>query len=388
MKTRSSAISSVSTVLTAVVTAMVMAACTQAAMTSQDLSFGADGLTFAVVPTLTAGTPMADVTLPEAKSGSGGITYSVTPMVPGLAFDPATRVLGGTPTTAGTFPMTYAARTADGDEAALNFTVAVRSSFIGTWQSTLGWEEDDRIVGTYTDTLTFTKNRYIQNRSFYRTGETSTEDTWVHGGSWEANPTDRTLTRIWYHNHDDDDETPDRLTKVRKNYLWNVDRTVLCVEHWAADREHLDSSNCELYRRVASPPPAGLLGEWTGIGHDDNWNIVITDTRFTVSNGRIEEDGRFIGFTLTGTYEVNLEELFIMMTIEDALEDGNTSVLDGDEQWWKGQVSRWAFAPTDDPNRIIVSTHYEEHEWLEQTQEWIDSTETPYGDYWLTLEKQ
>ena len=388
MKTRSSAISSVSTVLAAAVAAMVMAGCTQAAMTPKDLSFGTEGLMVAVVPALTAGTPMADVTLPEAKGGSGDITYSVTPIVPGLMFDPATRVLGGTPTTAGTSLMTYAARTADGDEATLSFTVAVRSSFIGTWQSTVEWYEDDRMVGTYTDTLTFTKSRYILSRSYYRTGETATADTWDHGGSWEDDPTGRTLTRIWYHNHDDDDETPDRLTRVRKNYVWNVDRTVLCVEHWADDREHLDSSNCELYRRVASPPPAGLLGEWTGIGDDDNWNIVITPTRFTVSNGRIEEDGRFIGFTLTGTYEVNLEELFIMMTIEDALEDGNTSVLDGDEQWWKGQVSRWAFAPTDDPARMVISTHWEEHEWLEQTQEWIYSTETPYGAYWLTLEKQ
>ena len=386
MKTRSSAIISVSAVLAAVVAVMVMTDCTQAATTSKDLSFGIKDLMVAVVPTLTAGTPMADVTLPEAKGGSGDTTYRVTPMVPGLAFDPATRVLGGTPTAAGTFPLTYTARTADGDEATLSFTVTVRSSFIGTWQSMSEWEEDGRLVGTFTDTLTFTKSRYILNRSFYRTGETSTEDTWDHGGSWEA--TDRTITRIWQHNHDDDDETPEQLTRVQKNYLWNEDRTVLCVEHWTDDREHLDSPQCELYRRVASRPPAELLGEWTGIWGNDNWNIVITPTQFTVSNGRIEEDGRFIGFTLTGTYEVNLEELFILVTIEDALEDGNTSVLEFDEQWRKGQVSRWAFAPTDDPDRIVVSTHWEEHEWLEQTQEWIYSTETPYGAYWLTVEKQ
>lgn len=373
---------SVSMVLAAVAAVMVMAACTQAAMKSEDLSFRTEGLMVAVVPTLTAGTPMTNVTLPEAMGGSGDITYTVAPIVPGLVFDPATRVLGGTPTTAGTFPLTYTAKTAAGDEATLEFTVKVQSSFIGTWQSKVVWEGDDNI---YTDTLTFTKSRYIMSRSHYRTGSSSVDHYWNHSGTWEA--MDRTITRTWPHNHDDDDDTPEERTSVRKNYLWNEDRTVLCVQHWAHTGEELDNQNCERYQRVASPPPTELIGTWTGIEGEDNWSIVITPTQFTVSNGRIE-DGRFIGFTLTGTYEVNLEELFIIMTIEDALEDANTSVLDSDEQWWKGQVSRWAFAPTDNPKRMVVSTHYEEHEWLDETKEWIYSTETPNGAYWLTVEKQ
>ena len=216
------------------------------------------------------------------------------------------------------------------------------------------------------------------------TGITAVDHYWNHSGSWEA--TDTTITRIWQHNHDDDDDTPEQRTRVRKNYLWNEDRTVLCLAQWTDEHEALDSPYCELQQRVPTPPPAELLGEWTGTEDDDNWNIVITPTQFTASNGRIE-DGRFVGFTVTGTYEVNLEELFIMVTIEDALEDG-TSVLDSDEQWWKGQVSRWTFAPTDNPKRMVVSTHWEEHEWLDRTQEWIYSTETPNGSYWLTVEKQ
>ena len=385
MKTRMSAISRIPALLAAVAAAMVMAACTQAAVTTKDLSFGTEGLTVAVVPTLTAGTPMADVELPEATGGSDTVTYSVAPVVPGLAFNPATRVLGGTPTAAGTFPLTYTARTAEGDEATLSFTVKVLSSFIGTWQSTHDWYDDsDDIVGTIIDTLTFTKSRYIFNRSHYRAGSTSTDDYWTHHGSWEA--TDGMITRIWEHDHDDLDDTPRVLTRVRKHYLWNEDRTTLCIQHWSEDSEHLDEAHCELQRRVPSPPPAELLGQWTWIGDDEDWTIEITATRFTVSTGRIE-DGRFIGFTLTGTYEVNLEELFIMVTIEDALEDG-TSVIDADIQWWKGQVSRWAFAPTDNPTKMVVSTHWKEHEWIESTQEWIDSTENPSGDYWLEVEKQ
>ena len=379
MNTRLSMISRIPAVLAAAV--IVMAACTQAAVTSKDLSFGTEGLMVAVVPTLTAGTPMADVTLPEAMGGSGDITYSVAPAVPGLAFNPATRVLGGTPTTAGTFPVTYTATTAAGDKAILTFTVKVLSSFIGTWQSTTEWYEEDEMVGTFTDTLTFTKSRYIVSRSHYRNESASVDHYWNHGGSWEA--TDSTITRIWQHNHDDDDDTPEQRARVRKNYLWNENRTVLCLQHWADEREHLDSPNCELHPRVVSPPPTELLGRWAWIDDHDNWNIVITPTSFTVSI--INRDGSI--FTLTGTYEVILEELFIMVTVGDASEDGN-SILDTDEHWWKGQVSRWAFAPTDDPARMVVSPHWEEHEWIEQDQQWVNNSEFPDGDYWLTVEKQ
>ena len=91
-------------VFVAVAAVMVLAACTEATKTSKGLGFGTEGLMVAVVPTLTAGTPMTAVTLPEADGGSGTVTYSVTPMVPGLSFDPGTRVLSGTPTVAGGYP--------------------------------------------------------------------------------------------------------------------------------------------------------------------------------------------------------------------------------------------------------------------------------------------
>lgn len=390
MTIRLSVISRGPAVLAAVAAVVFMAACTQAAMKPKDLSFGTEGLTVDVVPTLTAGTPMTDVTLPEAMGGSGDITYSVTPMVPGLAFNPATRVLGGTPTTPGTFPLTYTATTAGGDEATLTLTVKVQSSlvgsFIGSWQSTVGWYEDDEMVGTFTDTLTFTKSRYVMSRSHYMTGITAVDHYWNHSGSWEA--TDTTITRTWQDDHDDDDDddTPDQRVRVRKNYLWNEDRTILCVQRWDNPDEELDFRECKWHQGVPSPPPSNLLGTWTGIGDDDNWNIVITPTQFTVSIVA-DDDGEEYVFTLTGTYQVNHEELFIMLTVEDALHDGE-SILATDEHWWQGLVSRWAFAPTDNPSRMVVSPHWEELEWIEQDQQWVDSTTYPDGNYWLTVEKQ
>ena len=384
MKPRFLVFSRVAMAFVAVVAVMVLAACTEAARTSKGLSFGTEGLMVAVVPTLTAGTPMDDVTLPEAKGGSGTLTYSVMPTVPGLSFDPATRVLRGTPTVAGAYPLTYTATTSGGAKASLNFTVEVVSSLAGTWGATYDWYDDGRMLGTFTDTLTFTKSRYILQRSHYMTGNTSVYSDWIHSGRWES--TENTVTRIWMHDHDDNDETPEVLTRVRKNYLWNEGRATLCMQHWADDQERVDQSDCDSYERVTSPPPAELLGKWTETSDgDDKWTIVLMRTQFTAAYGHTEEDGAFIGFTLTGTYEVNQEELFILVTVVDAVEDGE-SILDTDERWWKGQVSRWAFAPTDSPTRMVVSKHWEEQDWVDQA--WVDNPEHPYGGYWLTVEKE
>ena len=60
-----------------------------------------------------------------ASGGDGTLSYSLSPSVPGLTFNAATRALVGTPTAAGTYNMTYTARDADGDIAALHFTLSV-----------------------------------------------------------------------------------------------------------------------------------------------------------------------------------------------------------------------------------------------------------------------
>ena len=57
--------------------------------------------------TYTVGTAIDALTLPTASGGDGTLTYSLTSSVPGLRFDAATRQLTGTPTTAGSYIMTY-----------------------------------------------------------------------------------------------------------------------------------------------------------------------------------------------------------------------------------------------------------------------------------------
>ncbi len=77
--------------------------------------------------------PISPVTPPAvAMAGNGATSYALTPALPdGLVFDPTTRILSGTPTTA-LPPTTYAYSASDsdnhlaaGDEASLTFTIAV-----------------------------------------------------------------------------------------------------------------------------------------------------------------------------------------------------------------------------------------------------------------------
>lgn len=75
-----------------------------------------------------AGTAIDPLTLPEASGGDGRLTYSLSPDVPGLSFSSSTRRLGGTPTTAGTYAMTYTATDTDGDTDTLGFTITVAAA--------------------------------------------------------------------------------------------------------------------------------------------------------------------------------------------------------------------------------------------------------------------
>ena len=93
-------------------------------------SFG--GATVAAL-TLDRGAAMTPVTLPAATGGDGALTYSLTSEpagLAGLAFDPATRRLTGTPGRAGSWTFNYRAddadaNRADSDAAILTFRVQV-----------------------------------------------------------------------------------------------------------------------------------------------------------------------------------------------------------------------------------------------------------------------
>ena len=75
--------------------------------------------------TFTVNTPITPMTLPVATSGTLPYTYTLSPIPTGLDFTAASRSLSGTPTTAGTTDVTYAATDATGASAALTFTITV-----------------------------------------------------------------------------------------------------------------------------------------------------------------------------------------------------------------------------------------------------------------------
>ncbi len=90
--------------------------------------------------TYTGGIAIGPLTLPTASGGDGALTYSLTPAIPGLSFDAARRQLTGTPTSAGTYNMTYTATDADGDTDTRNFTITVMAPVTPPGTGTVGTE--------------------------------------------------------------------------------------------------------------------------------------------------------------------------------------------------------------------------------------------------------
>lgn len=71
------------------------------------------------------GTAIEPLTLPAASGGDTPLRYSLAPEVPGLSFDASARRLAGTPTSAGTYDMSYTVTDTDGDADSLSFTITV-----------------------------------------------------------------------------------------------------------------------------------------------------------------------------------------------------------------------------------------------------------------------
>ncbi|MBB5636472.1 gliding motility-associated-like protein [Pedobacter cryoconitis] len=71
-------------------------------------------------------------TLPAPSGGSTPYTYTATNLPPGVILNPATGVLTGTPTTAGTYPIPVTIADADGNTATTTYTIIVRSPLVLT----------------------------------------------------------------------------------------------------------------------------------------------------------------------------------------------------------------------------------------------------------------
>ena len=113
----------------------------------------------------TLDTEIDDLQLPAATGsrGTGTLTYTLT-SVPGLTFDPDTRILSGTPSTPATTTLTYTATDFDGASANATFTVTVNVDLALTAPANQNYSRDLAIsvqlpaatggIGTLTYTLT------------------------------------------------------------------------------------------------------------------------------------------------------------------------------------------------------------------------------------------
>ncbi len=77
--------------------------------------------------TYSLGNEIDDLMLPAAltQEGTSGDVYALSSVPAGLSFDPATRILSGTPTVLGMFGLTYTVTTADGGTDTLEFSITI-----------------------------------------------------------------------------------------------------------------------------------------------------------------------------------------------------------------------------------------------------------------------
>ena len=130
-----------------------------------------------------AGTVIETVSLPEATGGSGVFTYSLTPDVPGLDFDTTTRVLSGTPSSVGEYPMTYTAIDSAHEmgTTTLMFTIVVSPSVVSNFQATLS--EDGTEIRLSWDAIARVSGYDIERYSRSEMDGTFTSDLdFGHGG--------------------------------------------------------------------------------------------------------------------------------------------------------------------------------------------------------------
>ena len=96
-------------------------------------------------------------TLPRARQGNPPLVYSLTGTLPtGITFTASTRVLAGTPTDLGSFPLTYQVEDDDGDTDTADFTLTVRAVGAGEYSILVDTDGDGSFAtDIFADVISF-----------------------------------------------------------------------------------------------------------------------------------------------------------------------------------------------------------------------------------------
>ena len=485
--------------------ALSLAGCT--APVTPAVSFPTEKLTISL-ESMTVGTPVSE-TLPPAMGGKEGLVYTLTPDVPGLTFDPATRVLSGTPTTPGTYAMTYTAKdpATDGTMESVKFTIAVAAptpppTLLGTWERvTTDRDDSGAIVRTETFTLMFTETHYFEwgktldadgrvldsgdgagkvslsdtsntvTKTYDDDGEVfSVDKEYLYAGDGDVlvihewgsdNPAEERFDRFtrvadaptpigppklqgtWRQTHawDDEDEgsvihirtltffgtrfiehnvrrdslsnellfeyaepggwtdtgtsvikmvsEDDRMLTVEKHYVLAGD--VLAINPWWNNEDSFTELDLGVFTRVQDPVAGGIEGVWTRVEDHGGWAYTLTvGDRLTYDEGDVDtEASARTGFTLAGPSRHDRDRGFLFVTVQTAARTEDGSPDEGfDPAEFVGHELRFAYAPTNLPDKIFLSPYVSELEYDATTSTWKAREVSPYGDYWLSMERQ
>lgn len=251
-------------------------------------------------------------------------------------------------------------------------------SLWGTWQRYTAWEDDEDGWIEQVVTLTLTGTRFIEHIVRFDSNSREILDTWSEQGGWSDNGT--TVTKIFF---EDEQEHP-----VDKHYVIVGD--LLAVDHWGAwePLEELD-----VFTRVQDPV-ADLAGRWVQDFEDEDeaWSVSMTvgadgSFRRVYSLEKTPDEDRLKSHEITGTYELDTAEKFILVTITSTVGDGELWLSPDYPFWSPGERLRFAYAPSNDPNLIVMSMPWWEQRYDRDQGMKVDRPENRYGAYWDRLTK-
>ena len=254
------------------------------------------------------------------------------------------------------------------------------STLRGTWQRSTAWDDDEDGWIEQLVTLTFTATRFISHQVRFDTDTDSREilHTGSEQGGWTGHGT--SVTRVIL---EDDQEH-----SVDKQYVIVGD--LLAINPWDAGEplEELD-----VFTRVHDPV-SDLVGRWVQDFEDENeaWNVTLTigadgSFRRVFTRNRPLDTDRLKSLDVTGTYELDAAEKFILVTITSTVGDGELWMAPDFPFWSPGERLRFAYAPSNNPDLILMSMPWWEQRYDHDQGMKVDRPENRYGAYWDRLTK-